>query len=297
MNATRDPELSAPAGLAGAAPAGHEPGGGRAAGRAPGTSRRCGRSRTGTTVSSAVFDPVDCEQGRQRRQVTASHRSGTSRPDAAWRACRPKSGFKVTGTADAVAFNPAGTEVAVGYGDGAVALFDARSGRELRSISVGLDGQRRRVRRQHRRAGDRDAERRRRVAAQDGSSCCHMLSHAQANTIAVDPRNPLEFAVATANGTVIWNIAAGKPGSCSSPQAWVRQYDAAFSPDGSEVVTADSDGICAGLQPRHLQDGDDPRRGRSERQERRVQPGREADRGRVLRAGRRASGTPPPGSS
>ena len=47
VNVARDPELSAAAGPAGAASAGHQPGGGRAADRRSRTSRRCGRSRTG----------------------------------------------------------------------------------------------------------------------------------------------------------------------------------------------------------------------------------------------------------
>ena len=41
-------------------------------------------------------------------------------------------GFQATGTANTVAFNEAGTEVAVGYGGGDIAVFDAHTGKNLR---------------------------------------------------------------------------------------------------------------------------------------------------------------------
>ena len=199
--------------------------------------------RDGTTVYSAVFDPVDANK------VASADRYGV-----AWiwdvktghRLVRMSlGGFAVTGAAYAVAFNPAGTKVAVGYADGKVALFDARSGRELQSANVfgsamvndvefiGSTGELA-------------------IATEQGlalwqpqnrSRCCDILSHEQANTIAADPRNPLEFAVATVNGTVIWNVSgSGKPRQQRLPQGPWSTNDAAFSPDGSEVVTADSDG-------------------------------------------------------
>ena len=198
--------------------------------------------REGTTVYSAVFDPVDANK------VASADRYGAWIWDVktGHRLVRMSlGGFAVTGAAYAVAFNPAGTEVAVGYADGKVALFDARSGRELQSANVfgsamvndvefiGSTGELA-------------------IATEQGlalwqpqnrSRCCDILSHEPANTIAADPRNPLEFAVATVNGTVIWNVSgSGKPRQQRLPQGPWSTNDAAFSPDGSEVVTADSDG-------------------------------------------------------
>jgi WD40 repeat protein len=49
--------------------------------------------------------------------------------------------------------------------------------------------------------------------------------------------------VVTVNGTVIWNVSgSGKPRQQRLPQGLWPTNDAAFSPDGSEVVTADDDG-------------------------------------------------------
>jgi WD40 repeat protein len=199
--------------------------------------------REGTTVYSAVFDPVDANK------VASADGYGV-----AWiwdvktghRLVRMSlGGFAITGAAFAVAFNPAGTEVAVGYANGKVALFDARSGRELRSANVFGS------------AGVNDVEfvgstGELAIATEQGlalwqpqnrSRCCDILSHEQANTIAADPRHPLEFAVTTVNGTVIWNVSgSGKPRQQRLPQGPWSTNDAAFSPDGSEVVTADSYG-------------------------------------------------------
>ncbi len=87
-----------------------------------------GTLQDGPTVFSAVFDPADANE------VASADYNG-----AVWiwdvktgRKLVPMSlgGYDVTGTADTVAFNQAGTEVAVGYADGTVALFDAHNGRE-----------------------------------------------------------------------------------------------------------------------------------------------------------------------
>ena len=90
--------------------------------------------REGTTVYSAVFDPVDANK------VASADRYGVAwiwDVKAGHRLVRMSlGGFAVTGAADAVAFNPTGTEVAVGYGRGKVALFDARNGRKLQSAKV-----------------------------------------------------------------------------------------------------------------------------------------------------------------
>jgi WD40 repeat protein len=142
--------------------------------------------RERTTVYSAVFDPVDTNK------VASADRSGAWIWDVktGHRVRMSPGGFAVTGAAYAVAFNPAGTDVAVGYANGKVALFDAHSGRELQSANV---------------FGVNDVEfvgstGELAIATEQGlflwqpqnrSRCCDILSHEQANTIAADPRNPL----------------------------------------------------------------------------------------------------------
>ena len=204
----------------------------------------------GEPVWSAVFDPVDANK------VASADTYG-----AVWiwdvktgrRLVRlsMKGGFTVTGTADAVAFNPAGTEVAVGYHGGTVALFDARSGKELQSINVGPGVTDARFVGS---TGELAIATQRGVGLwlpQYGSSrprCCDIVSsNEQANTIAVDPANPLELAVATDTGTVIWKLRSDlRPVQHLSlgqgQGTGLGNDDAEFSPDGSKVVTAGSDG-------------------------------------------------------
>ena len=85
----------------------------------------------GTSVYSAAFDPAD-----PNKVVSADRYGGASIWDlkTGHRLLRVSlGGFHATGAASAVAFNPAGSQVAVGFADGHVALFDARSGSRLRS--------------------------------------------------------------------------------------------------------------------------------------------------------------------
>jgi hypothetical protein len=185
--------------------------------------------RGGTTVYSAVFDPVDANK------VASADRSGAWIWDVktGHRVRMSLGGFAVTGAANAVAFNPAGTEVAVGYADGKVALFDARSGRELQSANVigsatvndvefvGSTGE----------LAIATTQGLFLWQPQNRSRCCDILSREQANTIAADPRNPLQFAVVTVNGTVIWNVSgSGKPRQQRLAQGLWPTNDAAFSP-------------------------------------------------------------------
>lgn len=143
-----------------------------------------------------------------------------------------------------MAFNPAGTRMAVGFAGGQVAVYDAHSGRKLESArlaggptvndveflgSTGVLA----------------------IATQHGvavwlphSRCCYVLPHLhQADTIAVDPQNPAEFAVTTLDGTVIWNLSSGRPRQQQQiPDVLWSANDIAFSPDGRQILTADSDG-------------------------------------------------------
>ena len=143
-----------------------------------------------------------------------------------------------------MAFNPAGTEVAVGYGGGTVALFDVRDGTELRSAGI---------------AGSPPVTDIKflggtgvlAIATDKGlflwqvsnrSRCCDRLSSAYTSSVSADPGNPLELVAATTGGTVVWNLAGTPQPRLISPYS---VNDAAFSPDGSEVATADTDGYVS----------------------------------------------------
>jgi WD40 repeat protein len=194
---------------------------------------------TATTASWAVFDPVNAnEVASAGKDGTASIWDIKTGRRLVW--LRPKSGFAVTGTANAVAFNSAGTQVAVGYSNGTVVLFDASSGRELRPIiNVGPS-----VYDVRYVGGTGELA----IATQGGIRWWRpgrglvTLSHAQANTIAIDPQDPLTWAVATSypNATVIWNLHASPP---THRSVGVGDYDAEFSPNGRQVVLADSSGL------------------------------------------------------
>ncbi|HEX6528127.1 MAG TPA: hypothetical protein VF070_50095, partial [Streptosporangiaceae bacterium] len=165
-------------------------------------------------------------------------------------------GFNVTGSGDAVAFNRAGTQVAVWYADGQVGVFDAHDGKKLQSYTF---------------AGSRDVSGVNFIGGMDilaiasqngaylwtpgnGSTPSPMRRNSQnllsggANAIAADPKDPLKYAIATSNGTVIVDLRQsdhGIMGSQSLTQgqpAGTADGDASFSPDGQQVVTADSDG-------------------------------------------------------
>jgi WD40 repeat protein len=193
--------------------------------------------RTGTTASSAVFDPANSNE------VASAGKDGSA---SIWNVktghlllrLRPKSGFAANGTANAVAFNPVGTQLAVGYGDGTVALYSASNGKQLRSANVGAA-----TVNDVRFLGGLPGLA---IAAQNGVHVWLLhdglfkLSATQANTIAVDPRDPLKLAVATDNGTVIWNLHGRVP---THRLLGAGSDDAEFSPNGKEVVSADDSGF------------------------------------------------------
>ena len=208
----------------------------------------------GTTVNSAAFDPADANK------VASADRSGT-----AWiwdvktgHHLVPMSlgGFNVTGGALALAFDQAGTRVAVGYADGQVGVFDARDGKKLHSYtfadSPAVNGVNF--------VGDTDVLA---IATQkgaylwapeNGSEPFRLLRNHQntlsggANAIVADPHDPLKYAIATGNGTVIvelrqsdFSIIQSQSLTQGQP-AGTADANAAFSPDGQQVVTADGDG-------------------------------------------------------
>jgi WD40 repeat protein len=196
----------------------------------------------GTTVYSAAFDPAD-----PNKVVGADRYGGASIWDVktGHRLLRLSlGGFNATGAAGAVAFNPAGTQVAVGFADGHVALFDARSGSKLQSPVLaggpGVNGL------AFLSTGQLAIATQQGLSLwqlQNGSSCCQVLSSTPAYSVAADPGNPGQIAVTTASGPVIWTVSGpGQPHQQQLSEGSWSVNDAAFSPDGSQLATADSDG-------------------------------------------------------
>lgn len=195
----------------------------------------------GAYVSAAVFDPADSDE------VAEADFSG----DAwIWNVKTGRrlthlwfGGMSVTGGAGSVAFNPSGSEVAIGYGGGNVVVFDARSGKELQStivtsntvhytpvVSVAFVGA----------TGEIAIATRETTVLWDsakGPACCTVLYAHPSAAIAAEPGHPHVFALATDHGIVIVDTRA-------AGNARVRQlstqnaYDVGFSPSGSEVVAA-----------------------------------------------------------
>jgi WD40 repeat protein len=147
-------------------------------------------------------------------------------------------GFSSTGTADSVAFNPSGTEVAVGYASGAVAVFDARSGKKLQSTMDGTDGIN--AVKFVGNAGEVAIAADQNVALWQftaGTKCCDVLLPEQAYNVVSEPGRSHEFALATDNGVVL--VDASGPGKPRTRRLSTQPaYDAGFSPDGSEIVAA-----------------------------------------------------------
>jgi WD40 repeat protein len=191
----------------------------------------------GTTASWAVFDPVNTNV------VASAEKDGSAaiwnvktgrRLERLW----PESGFTGNGTANAVAFSATGSQVVVGYGLGTVVVFNASNGAQLRSINVGPSVED--VQFMGTTGGLA-------IATQNGlsrwspSTGLVTLSHEQANSVAVDPKDPQMLAVATNNGTVIWNLGASPPTHRSLDTT--TDNDAEFSSNGREVVRADNFGL------------------------------------------------------
>lgn len=201
--------------------------------------------QNGTEVYSATFDPAD------NHAVLSADYSGTA---SIWDTATGRrmvtmslGGFEKSGAAETAAFNSTGSQVAVGYGDGSVAVFDAHSGKKLES---GTDG---------RQAVDgitflgstgvlaiaSDAN----VALwlpQNGSRCCYIVSKTPTAKVSSNPRNARQFVVTTEGGdAIIWTV--NRSGKFSQQQLVTQSLtsganDAEFSPDGTKIVAAESNG-------------------------------------------------------
>jgi WD40 repeat protein len=197
----------------------------------------------GSVVYSTAFDPGKSDW------VASADGSGIARM---WDVKTGKTlftmslgGFSKTGSADAVAFNPSGSEVAVGFANGNVAVFDAGTGKEIGLpandgyaiiYGVGFLGN----------TGEIV------IASQQntvlwqytkGTQCCEVLSSEPATAVATTPAKPQELAVATQAGLSIIDVSGQKPRSrqlTSTPATTVS-----FNHAGSEVVSAETGGDVA----------------------------------------------------
>ena len=193
----------------------------------------------GPIVYIAAFDPAD------PTKVFSADYSGVAKT---WDVSTGRSltqfssgGDATRGIAGAAAYNPAGTRVAVGYGDGEVIVYDARKGTRLASTTVGpviygvaFVGD----------TGDLAIATAKNLVlwhAKKGRPCCQTLLNQTTSTVASNPGNPREL-VATANNAVVIVNASGSGRSAPLPGGAQSAYDADFSPDGSKIVTADTDG-------------------------------------------------------
>jgi WD40 repeat protein len=205
-----------------------------------------------TTVFSAAFDPANAAK------VVTAGEDGVS---WIWSVptgrrlvpLRPAGGFRKNGTADVVAFNPAGTQVAVGYGGGTLALFSASTGRQLQLVRMADSVK------DISYVGSSQLA----VATASGaflgtpgSAWRHLqpstpapgyrLSLAASQytySVAADPVDSRKFAVAGQYGTSICEIGSGSAPRCQ----WLNLGDAisnqvAFSPNGGWLATANDDG-------------------------------------------------------
>ncbi len=193
----------------------------------------------GSTVSAAAFDPTDPDK------VVGADTSGVAwiwdiRTGRRLQRLAPDAHAN-TGTATTVAFNPAGTQVAVGYENNAAAVFDARSGRMQGKADLGgnvysLDF-----------AGSRGE-----LAIAAGSAalwqynttqCCSTKVNLPApiTRFAARPHNSSEFLAGTSDGVFIMTLSnSGVSGEIQLTRQFAN--DVQFSPNGGEVVTATADG-------------------------------------------------------
>jgi len=198
----------------------------------------------GTPVHSAAFDPANAAR------VVSGGETGDS---WIWNVTtgrrlvllRPAGGFAKNGTADAVAYNPAGTQVAVGYGAGTVVIFNAATGKQLRSarmsdsiINLGYAGASQLAVATAKGAylGTPGSVWQ---ALQQGTSSEYQYTYG----VAADPINSARFAIAGQNGPSVCELGSSHDAKCQAltPSA-ASVSDIGFSPNGRYVVTSDGDG-------------------------------------------------------
>lgn len=195
-----------------------------------------------TAVNSAVFDP------RDKSIAASAAKSGNAfiwnvTTGGILHSLIPPGGQRHNRPALAVAFSRDGALVAVGYGAGSVAVFNAATGKELRAVSLGWWVTDLAF------AGNKNELV---IATYGGVRLWPMkgpaagLTTERANAIAVNPADPYEIAMATKAGTTVCSLRQGSPGLTGCEKLGGREvpsnYDVGFSGDGSEAVTADAAG-------------------------------------------------------
>jgi WD40 repeat protein len=208
--------------------------------------RSVGTAYATASVAAATFDPAN------KNLVTVAVRNG---PAEIWNVKSggrlrlvPKGGLAKNSGPQAVAYDPAGNLIAVGYGGGPhgmVALFSASTGKPVRTALLApyVQG-----------LAFSDNTHLAIATTQDvqwwsfggGGGCCRSLLDESANSVAVDPKDTSELAAATSDGTVVWamraNGTAGQRRRLTAGQQDFQDSDAGFSATGSYVVTASLDG-------------------------------------------------------
>ena len=192
-----------------------------------------------SAVNQAVFDPVDGDvvAGAGKDGVTGIWNVATGRELLR---LRPAGGFVSNGAAFSLAFDSTGSELAVGYGLGPVVIFDAHTGAQRASVDIGAGASRLAF------AGGRAALY---VATPigvrlwiPGSGSPGAVTTDPADTVAVDPQNAETIVVSSSSGSHLWRWSSAR-------RRWLHTRivygddDAEFSPDGRQIVTADSDGV------------------------------------------------------
>jgi hypothetical protein len=161
----------------------------------------------GTVVDSAAFDPVD-----KTKVVSGDYNGIASIWDVRTRQRLVRllypGGEQATGGAVA-AFNSSGDKVAVGYGNGQVALFDART-RKMSHHSTDGSGPVNEIYFLGRTGLIVLASQQNTAIWQPGSKCCTVLMNAPAYDVSQNPQNPRQFVVTTAGGDAVLVTISGK---------------------------------------------------------------------------------------
>lgn len=216
--------------------------------------------QTATAEVGTAFDPVNANL-----VASAGHDGnawiwnvGTGRYQVR---LSPPGGPALFGAASAVAFNAAGTEVAVGYQNGHVIVFSS-SGNPLEAIAIAPSVNSTGLAVSHVGSPINQVEFVGRTAelviatrynvillrTLGGRQTETFLYGQGADNVAVDPASNDEFAVATDSGTRIVKInrkfdVVDPGGTGLSPPSQVPSNAAGFSRDGTELASADSDGV------------------------------------------------------
>jgi WD40 repeat protein len=211
--------------------------------------------RDQATVYSAAFDPASDNEvvGADDRGFAWIWDVTSGRP--LFRLS--DGGFNATGGADRAVYNPTGTEVAVGYADPQVAIFNARDGALLEATKVPGASRVSSVAF----IGDTGVLA---IATPQGldlwdpkltGKCCYLLDKTAVGTVADNPANPAQLVVTDLSGTVVLTISKALRVGQSRLLSSAEVNDAVFNRSGTEVATANTDGtvqVFSAVTPRLL---------------------------------------------